>query len=61
VSSGDRPPEQSISDGALYFLAGLCGLATGVVLILPAWLALVQLRQLGALALLGLHMAWRAL
>jgi CIC family chloride channel protein len=31
VTSGDRPAEQSISDGALYFLAALCGLATGVV------------------------------
>ena len=31
MTSGDRPPEQSISDGALYFLAGLCGLATGVL------------------------------
>ena len=31
MSSGDRPAEQSISDGALYFLAALCGLATGVV------------------------------
>lgn len=30
------------------------GLATGVVLILPAWLALVQLRQAGALALLAI-------
>lgn len=29
--SGDRPAGQSISDGALYFLAALCGLATGVV------------------------------
>jgi CIC family chloride channel protein len=31
VTSGDRPVEKSISDGALFFLAGLCGLATGVV------------------------------
>ena len=31
MTSGDRPPEQSISDGAIYFLAALCGLATGVV------------------------------
>ena len=30
------------------------GLATGAVLILPAWLALVQLRQVGALALLAI-------
>lgn len=30
------------------------GLATGVVLILPAWLALVQLRQAGPLALLAI-------
>jgi CDP-diglyceride synthetase len=30
------------------------GLATGVVLILPAWLALVQLRQAGSLALLAI-------
>lgn len=31
MTSGDRPAGQSISDGALYFLAALCGLATGVV------------------------------
>lgn len=31
MTSGDRPVEKSISDGALFFLAGLCGLATGVV------------------------------
>lgn len=31
MTSGDRPAGQSISDGALYFLAAVCGLATGVV------------------------------
>lgn len=31
MTSGDRPAGQPISDGALYFLAALCGMATGVV------------------------------
>eukprot|EP01034_Spumella_vulgaris_P011271 gene11271-14330_t len=31
VTSGDRPAGQSISDAALYALAALCGLATGVL------------------------------
>jgi len=31
VTSGDRPAGQPISDGAYYFLAALCGVATGVV------------------------------
>jgi CIC family chloride channel protein len=31
VTSGDRPADHPISDGAYYFLAALCGVATGVV------------------------------
>lgn len=31
MTSGDRPAGQSISDAALYALAALCGLATGVL------------------------------
>lgn len=47
--SGDRPAERPISDGAFYFLAALCGIATGVVgaafhlvvdalMVWPSWL-----------------------
>ncbi len=50
MTSGDRPADQPISDGAYYFLAALCGVATGVVgaafhlvidrlVVWPAWLA----------------------
>jgi hypothetical protein len=31
LSPGDRPTSPSISDGLFYWIAGICGFATGVV------------------------------
>ena len=31
MSPGDRPTSPSISDGLFYWIAGICGFATGVV------------------------------
>ena len=31
MSPGDRQPSPSISDGLFYWIAGMCGFATGVV------------------------------